>query len=317
MAMAMGRSSDAYVERARCGAVRAQWGTRRRGYALPRCEGVAVLVRVHGGTSQAMLRRHLAWAEEAREAERRLQAPVSVWLLADETFAGQSIQDRLRGIAGEVGAGLAGGAPQVFSYREAEMVQRFPALEAIRAALPDRPEVRDCFRLPGLKSLAWCFHVESLLLWWAREGAPKPKYLWVLEDDVGYSGHLGHFLSAYQHEPADLVSHALQPAEPTWVWYTAASKAFDDLVQRPRLRCAEHVQRLSSRLMEALQNFARSGVSGWSEMSVPTLCQLAGLSYCPLKPEQVGQIFTFNGKVPEEAWPSICQNERTRNRWWH
>ncbi len=34
---------------------------------------------------------------------------------------------------------------------------------------PSLAEVRDCFTLPGPKSLAWCFHVESLLLWWCRE----------------------------------------------------------------------------------------------------------------------------------------------------
>lgn len=38
-------------------------------------------------------------------------------------------------------------------------------------------QVRDCFRLPGPKSLAWCFHVESLLLWWAQGGGPGDRWL--------------------------------------------------------------------------------------------------------------------------------------------
>lgn len=71
-------------------------------------------------------------------------------------------------------------------------------------------EVRDCFRLPCRKSLAWCFHIESILLWWrsleARPRyAPRPALLqrlsaevWVIEDDAGYSGDLAAFLAAYQ-----------------------------------------------------------------------------------------------------------------------
>lgn len=44
---------------------------------------------------------------------------------------------------------------------------------------------------------------------------------------------------------------------------------------------------------------SRHRISGWSEMSVPSLCRLAGQKVATLKAEHVGHIFTYAGKVPD------------------
>ncbi|CAK9056346.1 unnamed protein product [Durusdinium trenchii] len=269
-----------------------------------------VVVRVSRGTTEQMLQRHLSWSHELAQRS----PAVELWILADETFEGPSLRSRLQSAASFGGHEI---PFSVFGYDESQMTQAFPALLAIRDALPDRQEVWDCFQLPCRKSLAWCFHVESLLLWWRSIAASsKPKFVWVLEDDAGYSGCLADFVSAYQNESADLLCHGLQRADPRWVWYDAMSEAFHRL-KAERFRCVEHVQRFSAQLLSALEEYARQQVTGWSELSVPSLCRLAQLSVAPLRAEHIGQIFSYAGKVPEDAWPRICQDARTRGRWWH
>ena len=43
----------------------------------------------------------------------------------------------------------------------------------------------------------------------------------------------------------------------------------------------------------------RRQVTGWSEMSVPSLCRWARRSMASLRPEHVGQIFSYAGKAGE------------------
>ena len=51
------------------------------------------------------------------------------------------------------------------------------------------------------------------------------------------------------------------------------------------------------RALHSLLN-SRHHISGWSEMSVPSLCRLASQKVATLKAEHVGHIFTYAGKVP-------------------
>ncbi|CAL1142197.1 unnamed protein product [Cladocopium goreaui] len=275
--------------------------------------GVAVAVRLHGGSSDAMLQRHLSWAQALKHWA------IPLWILADETFDAEG-QSSLRARLSRIARGMGDDIPfSVFWYGQEAMITDFPVLSEIHAALPDRQDVRDCFQLPGPKSLAWCFHVEALLLWW-RSLASKPKFVWVLEDDAGFSGDIAQFISAYQEETSDLISHEFQVADPTWVWYDAVSETWkleEAKTTMPRLRCAEHVQRFSAGLLDVLEGFAMRQVSGWSETSVPSLCRWARRSMTSLRPEHVGQIFSYAGKVPKDAWPRICEDARTRGRWWH
>lgn len=200
------------------------------------------------------------------------------------------------------------------------MFAAFPVLSELKSAIPDRKDVKDCFELPCKKSMAWSFHVESLLPWWSlllRRG-DLPLQAWILEDDAGFSGSLAEFIAAYREEEADFITHRLQTVEQEWIWRDVVSAGLKTLVPlHQRLRCAEHVQRFSARFLQTLMTFCLRGVSGWSEMSVPSLCSAAGLTAAQLRFEHIGPVFVFNGKVPEEAWPRICSEVNTRGRWWH
>jgi len=278
-----------------------------------------VVVRVHNGTSDAMLRRHISWAADlASPAAGSAGEPVQTWLLFDETYGGDGAWHRARALIRK--AGLGDDCVRCFRYAEDDMLRSFDVLEEMRKAIPDTQNVRDSFTLPCRKSLAWCYHVEAILLWWLHVagGADDPSSVWVIEDDVGYSGDMFAFVQAYANDPSDLIAHAYQRVDPGWVWCNTASPGFLELAPlAERVRCAEHVQRMSGRLLRALHRHCTQRVSAWSEMSVPTLCRKMLLRAGPLREEHIGAVFTFDGKVPEAVWPRICSEPSTRGKWWH
>lgn len=279
----------------------------------------SVVVRVHNGTSEAMLRRHVAWAAELASAS-AVGGPSAarLWVLCDETYGGDSVRRRLHELSCD--AGLRHGQLTCFTYTESDMMATFGILTELRAALPDTQRVRDCFTLPCMKSLAWGYHVEAILLWWVHVDGQfgGPEYVWFIEDDAAYSGNIAGFICAYLGDHSDLLAHNIQPVEAEWVWCNAASPAFLKLVDLgERLRCVEHVQRLSSHMLRALHQYCLQGVSAWSEMSVPTLCQTAHLQLGRLRSEHIGAIFVYHGRVPVRSWERICVEPATRNRWWH
>ncbi|CAK0878474.1 unnamed protein product, partial [Prorocentrum cordatum] len=159
----------------------------RREAAPAAVASAVVLVRVHDGTSDAMLRRHVSWARQLAAAPEAGRAPGArpFWVLADETFGGGAARRRLRSLAAT--AGLAECELPCLAYTEADMLAAFPVLAELRGALPDVQEVRDSFALPCRKSLAWGYHVEAILLWWLRVtgeggGQAPPAHVWVIED---------------------------------------------------------------------------------------------------------------------------------------
>lgn len=242
----------------------------------------------------------------------------ALWILADETHGQGSVSERIKSLASQFG--LAEHALTCFRYTEGDMMKAFDTVSEVQAALPDTQDVKDCFTHPCRKSMAWGCHVEALLLWWRHvaDSPLEPTAIWVIEDDAGYSGDLANFVEAYSCESADLIAHGLQRARPDWVWNTTATRSFlETAMPEARLRCAEHVQRLSARMLRALHQYCEDGISAWSEMSAPTLCRLAGMEYASLRPEHVGSIFVFDGKVSQAMWEAICARSDLQNKWWH
>lgn len=276
----------------------------------------AVVVRVHSGTSDAMLQRHIFWASQLERATERGGLQTCFWVLVDETFGDNAVRNRLTTLAAS--AHLS--SVRFLPYNEADMANTFSVLAELRASLPNTQDVRDCFTLPCRKSLAWGFHVEAILVWWRHvtdRPGPTPAFVWILEDDAGFSGDISEFAMAYADSDTDLLVHGLRPVDSSWVWCSAASPAFGRRCGTRQWRCAEHVQRFSAALLRELDRCSSSGVAAWSEMAVPSLCAAAGLSFAELRAEHLGAVFAFNGVVPESAWPRLCEQLSTRNRWWH
>ena len=150
-------------------------------------------------------------------------------------------------------------------------------------------------------------------------------FLWVLEDDVGATGDLiADVFAAYGDERADLLTARCANVTADWknanggpwMYADVASDAFLGAIPvEKRVRSAEHVQRFSRALLDELRRC--SHLTAWSEMGVPSLCEHFGLRRATLRPEHVGRVYCFDGRLSRDEWQRLREDEGSRGKLWH
>eukprot|EP00392_Amoebophrya_sp_AT5.2_P008050 g8069.t1 len=132
----------------------------------------------------------------------------------------------------------------------------------------------------GCLSWGWGMHNECVLeavKWRAsREDAADElthyDFVWVFEEDVGFSGanvveDLVVPYSRFDRE-SDLLTSAYVPVSREWVWHHTMTGEFyrrtDHL--RERLNSPEHVQRLSKKFLVEVAEWSQAGAVAWSEI---------------------------------------------------
>ena len=165
------------------------------------------------------------------------------------------------------------------------------------------------------RSMAWGLHCECVAAAVAESarrnnGGREYDYIWVFEDDVGYSGeNIVDLLEKYAPDESDLLTHFYEPVPKTWVWRLTMTEAFYRRVGHDPDACvvsAEHVQRFSGRLVAELERWSRAGAVSWSESMTPTVCLMVGMRCGVFRTEDIGFPFKYDGMVGVERWREIC-----------
>ena len=234
----------------------------------------------------------------------------------------------------------------VHTYTETMLCQQYPVLEGECRPRADAGSKGHWWQWgnkasgegqePAPASLAWGFHLEAVNLWVQQTRKDLFEYVWVLEDDVGFSGDLcSDFCTSYVMDASDLLTGecfaVFQPLRTRsqalvsrWCWRATASDAFLSFVAPgERLKCAEHVQRFSRAFLDRLHELSigASGqppVAAWSEMGAPTLCRHLGLKTGHLLSEHIGAPYSFNGRVAQEEWADLLlRRDHAKRRLYH
>ena len=195
---------------------------------------------------------------------------------------------------------------QSFNYSSATMESAYPALRAIPPCVPQER---------GL-ARPWVYHAETLGLFHSaamRSALKKYDYLWVFEDDADYTGRVSALIKSYKSVSADLLSQPLgidvlqnyditRPVPNYWLWVNCTTPAFQEAVRPTERRAAaEHVQRLSHRLLDYIHKSSSAGLVAHSELSIPSLCRRGGFTWRSFRRKHVGRPFTFYARLtPEE-----------------
>jgi len=193
----------------------------------------------------------------------------------------------------------------VHRYSADDMLQAYPALQEKRPL-----------------GLTWGYHTQAIDLWLQSMPAKERgayKHLWVLEDDVAYSGDISKLLSAYSANSADLLAwngQGYHVAESGW-WPTALSQEYSRRVSlAQRLVVSEHVERFSAKLLQKLHDWSAAGALDWSESMPATVCVAEGLQCGLFDRQDVGQPYSCcEAPVSTEAdWQKRASEDKQRGR---
>ncbi|GAB5365160.1 hypothetical protein AAMO2058_001033100 [Amorphochlora amoebiformis] len=221
------------------------------------------------------------------------------------------------------------GLANIKSYTEDDMISLYPAL---RTALSSVTRERDtiyylsqslflsfsrCTR-PSNALVSSGFHGEALGVWW-RANRDKCHYLWVIEEDVGITGSIVAMIQEYDGNDSDLLAYGITNILPGWYFEGVALPKFRYRISgNPRFNTREHVQRLSNRLLEAIDDWSSFGALTWSEESIPTICVAEGYLCSDLSLEHIGQPFMWDGKIAplefEKRWKEDLMEAEERMR---
>lgn len=185
-----------------------------------------------------------------------------------------------------------------------------PLLETVPHLVVRTPDIRvaEYTVKSGLDRLGWAIwnggHTDLPLLRLAH-AKPGYAYYWGIEYDVRYTGSWRMFFQRYDDSDADFLGANIRDAvnDPKWHWW-------DTLVvppgvpppAGPALLCSfMPVYRVSSRLVQAVDHAYRTGWSGHSEVTWPTLARHFGMTIADLggegayvRPQDRGHVYTNN-----------------------
>ncbi len=106
---------------------------------------------------------------------------------------------------------------QFHEYCQQDMEDQYPVLGEEICSHPRMTSTK--VLRTGQHSLAWGFHIEAVNLWY--QSLPKDhqyEYVWILEDDVGFSSNWINLFQCFTECKADLLGDENFPVSSNWWW---------------------------------------------------------------------------------------------------
>jgi len=133
-------------------------------------------------------------------------------------------------------------------------------------------------------------------------------YVWLLADDVGYTGDISHLLGKYSGSADDLISSSDTLGLRTFSWETDLYKKW--ALPTQRVMAADHVIRLSSRLLGRLNHWLKAGAISMGECMPATVCQIEQMKCSPLNATDRGPVFRiFAHTISQADWEAFQRND--------
>eukprot|EP00931_Biecheleriopsis_adriatica_P116139 TRINITY_DN91820_c0_g1_i1.p1 TRINITY_DN91820_c0_g1~~TRINITY_DN91820_c0_g1_i1.p1 ORF type:complete len:385 (+),score=61.50 TRINITY_DN91820_c0_g1_i1:63-1217(+) len=241
---------------------------------------------------QAMAERILSWFEDLKEA-----SEVELWVSTNGDDARLS---NLTNALEEADFRMV----RKHHYTDTDMKHMYPALEFGHY-------------LEGYQSLAYQYHVQAVDVWWQALAEPRPDHVWILEDDVGYSGDISDLLGSYANTAADFLTgfqdedaaHIIKVA-PQHGWHDACPTSgwLARVPPTERRAAREHVQRHSKALLNKLHDWSLRGEIDMSEAMPGTVCILENLTVGFLQKGSIGEEFAWDTRISQEQWQELLDS---------
>lgn len=163
-------------------------------------------------------------------------------------------------------------------------------------------------------SLPWGYHVQSVDLWLQTLARTYQtyEYIWVVEDDLGYSGNMSSLLKRYSKSSSDLISTPAKSPNRSF-WEDGQSEKYKQRVSKSqRLWMSEHIVRMSGRLLEKLHDWSIAGAIDRSEAMTYNVCRLEKMHCSWFAAHDVGKPFSTKSKDAihkMEVWEEMVSKD--------
>jgi hypothetical protein len=181
------------------------------------------------------------------------------------------------------------------------------AVRDMAAAYPVLVSLDTLCRNTGSDKPNWCmwprvFQTEAVLLWWRAAGDYGYRTVWVVQDDVEYTGDLPSFLGSFNDSVDFVAPETMVLMGPRWPWRNIAT--YQD--GKPLWFASEGVRRYSAPFLDRLEAMTVRGESAWSEAAAPTVCRATHCTWATFPASSLSQRFDH---MSNEGVPLLTMSE--------
>jgi len=278
-----------------------------------RAPTVAFLVRTYAPTDETT-KRIAQWVSSLQAS-----SDVDAFISIDQTHKHNvsSLLNKLSSTGFDLG--------RIHRYTTDDMLQAYPALKGL-VFYQQYPPYHE-----GNLTLGYHTPAIDLFLQTLPQKHSTYDYLWVIEDDVGYTGDISKLFEAYSGSADDLIGGTLrgtlrgyyqdddQYAEDD---DQMTAKYMDWVPSAQRICGAEHTTRMSARLLGKLHDWMVAGALDFSECMPASVCQVEHMQYSVLKAKDLGRPYTWDPLKAIESkasWEEIQSKDaaEARTRLYH
>jgi hypothetical protein len=143
------------------------------------------------------------------------------------------------------------------------------------------------------------------------------QYIWVMEDDVIYTGNILDFINEQDKENYDYLSSNLVDANSQRYNQWLAKKYISKYNTKLYSRSQEHIVSYSSRFMDHIINMVNQGIDGMSEVTTIHSCQNDGFKSKFIDSKHIGKYWTYDKKVCTDLMNLFKHNFTIENKLYH
>lgn len=167
----------------------------------------------------------------------------------------------------------------------------------------------------------WAFNTEQLYLWYKKYGKTY-QYVWIFEQDIGFSGNINYFLKEYDNDYSDLIISNYIKVNDSWPYSKCATSNYLNYLELHLGKSMVYqtyvfIQRYSNKLFNILREYLNNKFHRHSEASSIEAALMENLSINIINKKYIGDIFDWNGRVSRSTWIKILNHDENRNKLYH
>lgn len=159
-------------------------------------------------------------------------------------------------------------------------------------------------------SVAWNHHNECIALTLIEKDMYNFDNVWVLEDDIHYTGNIIDFIHEHERMEFDLIGSRYHIQDS--LIGTFSPKYVSSIWRNHKQKYSEHIICMSGRFIREMFKLLEQGYNGHSEVTTPSYCHYLNMIYVNIDPKYIGKQYDWKENMPRNKIERLVQQD-TRN----
>lgn len=149
------------------------------------------------------------------------------------------------------------------------------------------------------------------------------KYMWMVEQDIAYTGNFFDFFKKYDEFDDDFITqpYTKQYSNVTWMWFDCSTPQYTAWKESKHLYLRWsgqiNIARLSVKLIQYVEDNIKNKKHTFSEATLIETTILNGLKHRIIDKNDFGEICSVFDRISIDQWMEIQSNQAKRNKLYH